>query len=101
MTDVIEVQNRINFRNIAIFFIISIAGVINGMRDFSIYKIGISKFVFPDPSTYHNVVEMNESMVNMTANSMSFMGTAGMIIMVIFVAVIIMSMSCGMLGRGD
>lgn len=99
----IEVQNKINFRNIIVFFLIGVAGVINGFRDFDIYIDRIAKVLFPDPVTYHNVVVLNNTMMNSLTvqNSMSFGAMGLMIIVVVIVLAVVMSMTCGMLGRGD
>jgi uncharacterized membrane protein YtjA (UPF0391 family) len=103
MVEVIEIQNRINIRNIIIFFILGIVGAANGFRDFSIYKLDISKILFPDPVIFHEVVELNNSQMNvMVANSsMSFIGSAGILLIFIFAVVFVISISAGVLGRGD
>jgi len=103
MVEVIEIQNRINIRNIIIFFILGVVGVVNGFRDFSIYKLDISKILFPDPTTFHEVVELNNSQMNvmMASNSMSFLGSSAVLIGFIIVVVMVIGMSAGMLGRGD
>lgn len=99
----IEIQNKINFRNIAIFFVIGILGILNGARDFSIYQIPISKFVFPDPVTYQSVVVMNQTMMSTlnVQNSMSFISLGAMLFMFIIVATMIIGMTAGVMGRGD
>lgn len=99
----IEIKNKINFRNIAIFFVIGIAGVLNGTRDFSIYQIPISKFIFPDPVTYQNVVVMNQTMMSTlnVQNSMSFASLGVTLFIFIVLATMIIGMTAGMLGRGD
>jgi hypothetical protein len=98
----IEVKNKINFRNIAILFVIGVFGVINGVRDFSLFKTDISKILFPDPVTYHNVVEMNNSMINtMALNSMSFASLSILIIGVVILCTVIFSFAGIMGGRGD
>jgi len=99
----IEIQNKINFRNIAIFFAIGIVGVLNGIRDFSIYQIPISKLVFPDPVTYQNVVVMNQSMMSTlnVQNSMSFASLGVMLFIFIALATMILGMTAGIMGRGD
>jgi len=99
----IEVQNKINFRNIIIFFLIGLAGVINGFRDFDIYPDRIAKILFRDPVTYHNVVVLNNTMMNSLTvqNSMSFGAMSVMIIAVVIVLAFIMSMMAGVVGRGD
>jgi hypothetical protein len=102
MVEIIEIQNRINIRNIIIFFILGIVGVINGFRDFSIYKLDISKILFPDPTTFHEIVELNNSQISMTVanNSLSFMGM-GALVLFTLAAVMILGLTAGMLGRGD
>ena len=99
----IEVQNRINFRNIIIFFLIGIAGIINGIRDFDIYQIDIAQVLFPDPTTYHNVVELNNSMISVmnVQNSVSFGGLTALIIAVIIVAMVIFSLTGSLGAMGD
>jgi len=99
----IEVQNKINFRNIIIFFLIGLAGVINGFRDFDIYPDRIAKILFPDPVTYHNVVVLNNTMMNSLTvqNTMSFGAMSVMIIAVVIVLAFIMSTMAGVVGRGD
>lgn len=99
----IEVQNRINFRNIIIFFLIGIAGSINGIRDFDIYQVDIAKILFPDPTTYHNVVELNNSMMSvMTAHdSFSFGSLAALIIVIIVMAMVIFSLTGSLGAMGD
>jgi hypothetical protein len=99
----IEVQNKINFRNIIIFFLIGIGGIINGIRDFDIYQIDIAKILFPDPTVYHNVVVLNNSMMSILSvqNSVSFGGLSVLIIVMIVVVMVIGS-TCGMMGAmGD
>lgn len=99
----IEVQNKINFRNIAILFAIGVCGIINGLRDFSLFKTDISKILFPDPVTYHNVVEMNNSMMN-TMNvqgSMPFASLCILIIGVVILCTVIFSFAGVMGGMGD
>jgi len=98
----IEVQNRINFRNIIIFFLIGIAGIINGIRDFDIYQIDIAQ-VLLDPTTYHNVVELNNSMISVmnVQNSFSFGSLTALIILVIIVAMVIFSLTGSLGAMGD
>lgn len=102
MTDVVEIQNRINIRNLVIFFILGIIGIANGIRDFSIYKLGISKMLFPDPATFHNVVELNNSQISLSLvnSSMSF---GGIIVLIIFmlIAVMVIGASAGVMGMGE
>ena len=99
----IEVQNKINFRNIAILFAIGVCGIINGLRDFSLFKTDISKILFPDPVTYHNVVEMNNSMMSTIAlqNSMSFASLSILVIAVVILCTVIFSFAGVMGGMGD
>jgi hypothetical protein len=98
----IEVQNKINFRNIIILFVIGVIGVINGLRDFNLFKLDISKILFPDPVTYHNVVELNNSMMSTMAlqNSMSFASLGILVIVVIILSTVIFSFAGIMGGRG-
>lgn len=100
---VIEVQNKINFRNIIILFLIGLVGVINGLRDFSMYQIVIAKILFPDPVTYQNVMVLNKTMVS-TMNVQSSMSVGGLAAVVIFGVIItgIIGGMCGTLGAmGD
>ena len=99
----IEVQNRINFRNIIIFFLIGIAGIINGIRDFDIYHIDIAKILFPDPTTYHNVVVLNNSMMDVMTlqNSFSFGSLAIVIISLSIIIMVIFSLTGSLGAMGD
>jgi len=101
----IEVQNKINFRNIAILFAIGVCGIINGLRDFSLFKTDISKILFPDPVTYHSVVEMNNSMASgVVLNSMGSFGFVSLTILIIGVVIlctVIFSFAGVMGGMGD
>lgn len=98
----IEVQNKINFRNIIILFVIGIIGVINGLRDFGLFRLDISKILFPDPVVYHNVVELNNNMMNtMTVqNSVGSLGLIGLLIGVILVCMVVFSFAGIAGGRG-
>jgi hypothetical protein len=98
----IEVQNKINFRNIIILFVIGIIGVINGLRDFNLFKLDISKILFPDPVIYHNVVELNNSMMSTMAlqNSMSFASLSVLVIGVIILCTVIFGFVGALGGRG-
>jgi hypothetical protein len=96
----IEVQNKINFRNIGILFLIGVAGCFNGMRDFYIYQVGIAKVIFPDPVVFQKVVVLNQSMMSTVNNSMSFIhlgGLVGVIVIVIFI-IAICAGTMGMMG---
>jgi len=99
----IEIQNRINVRNLIIFFLIGIVGIINGVRDFALYQIPISKIAFPDPVIYKNVVVLNnnafESMT--VANSVGFVPS--LVILGVFVIVIMFmfSITAGVCMKGD
>lgn len=94
----IEVQNKINFRNIIILFCIGLVGVINGARDFSMYQKIIAKILFPDPVAYNNVMVLNNTVMSTLTvqNSLSFGGLAVFII----IAVIIIGMVSGMCAMG-
>lgn len=100
----IEVQNKINFRNIIIFCLIGLVGVINGFRDFDIYPDRIAKILFPDPVIYHNVYELNNTMMNSLTvqNSISSFGVMSfMVIGIILIVAVIMSITLGFAGKGD
>lgn len=95
---IIEVQNKINFRNIIILFLIGLVGVINGVRDFSMYQTPISKILFPDPVVYQSVVVMNNTMMN-SLNIQNSMSLGGLAVFVI-ISVIIIGSVAGVLGAG-
>jgi len=99
----IEVQNKINFKNIAAFFVIGFIGIANGFKDFAMYQKPIAKFIFPDPVVYQNVIVMNNTMMSSLTlqNSMSFGGLAFTILAVVVIAVVVMGMMCGTLGMSD
>jgi hypothetical protein len=99
----IEVQNKINFRNIIAFFVLGIIGVINGLKDFSMYQKDIAKILFPDPVIYQKVVVLNDTMMNSLTlqNSMSFGGLTITILVIVVLAIVIMGMMCGTLGMAD
>jgi hypothetical protein len=99
----IEVQNKINFKNIAAFFVIGLIGILNGFKDFSMYQKPIAKFIFPDPVIYQKVVVLNDTMMNSLTlqNSMSFGGLTITILIVVVLAIVIMGMMCGTLGMSD
>lgn len=101
MTDVIEIKNRINVRNLIIFFILGIVGITNGARDFSIYKLDISKMLFPDPTVYHNVVVLNNTMLASSISSSSSFLAMGALILFIMAAVIVIGATAGVMGMGD
>jgi len=99
----IEVQNKINFRNIIILFLIGLVGVINGASDFSLYQKTFSKVLFPDPVVYQQVVIMNQSMMNTLTvqNSFSFGGLAVFVILAVIILGLVAG-TCGTLGAmGD
>jgi len=85
----IEVQNKINFRNIGILFLIGVAGCFNGLRDFYIYQVGIAKVIFPDPVVFQKVVVLNQSMMSTVNNSVSFMQLGGLIGAIVIILCII------------
>ena len=97
----IEIKNRINFRNIIIFFMIGIVGLVNGIKDFYIYQIPIAKIIFPDPVVYEHVVTLNNSMMSSLSvtNSMSVSGFASLTLFIL-AAVLIIGLVAGVLGRG-
>jgi hypothetical protein len=99
----IEVQNKINFKNIAAFFVIGIIGILNGFKDFAMYQKPIAKLIFPDPVVYQNIMVMNQTMMTSLSvqNSMSFGGLTVTILIVVVLAVVIMGMMCGTLGMSD
>jgi hypothetical protein len=99
----IEVQNKINFKNIAAFFVIGLIGILNGFKDFSMYQKTIAKIIFPDPVIYQKVVVLNDTMMNSLTlqNSMSFGGLTVTILIVVVLAIVIMGMMCGTLGMSD
>jgi hypothetical protein len=99
----IEVQNKINFKNIAAFFVIGFIGIINGFKDFSMYQKDIAKIIFPDPVVYQSVVVMNNTMMSSLSlqNSMSFGGLVFTILAVVVIAVVVFGMMCGTLGMSD
>jgi len=99
----IDVQNKINFKNITAFFVIGLIGIINGFKDFSMYQKPIAKIIFPDPVIYQKVVVLNDTMMNSLTlqNSMSFGGLTITILIVVVLAIVIMGMMCGTLGMSD
>jgi hypothetical protein len=99
----IEVQNKINFKNIAAFFVIGLIGILNGFKDFSMYQKPIAKIIFPDPVVYQNVMVMNQTMMSSLSlqNSMSFGGLVFTILGVVVLTVIIFGMTAGTLGMSD
>jgi len=99
----IEVQNKINFKNIAAFFVIGIIGILNGFKDFSMYQKPIAKLIFPDPVVYQNIMVMNQTMMTSLSvqNSMSFGGLVFTILAVVVIAVVVFGMMCGTLGMSD
>lgn len=99
----IEVQNKINFRNIIILFCIGLVGVINGVRDFSMYQVQIAKILFPDPVAYQNVMVLNNTVISTmnVQNSFSVGGLAAFVILGVIIIGVIGGM-CGTLGAmGD
>jgi hypothetical protein len=96
----IEVQNKINFRNIGILFLIGVAGCFNGLRDFYIYQVGIAKAIFPDPVVFQKVVVLNQSMMSTVNNSVSFMQLGGLIgvIVIILCVIAVVASTMGIMG---
>jgi len=99
----IEVQNKINFKNIIAFFIISFIGIFNGFKDFAMYQTIITKIIFPDPIVYQNIVVLNNSMMSVLTlqNSLSFGGLASLIIIIVVIVIIIFGSMCGTLGMSE
>lgn len=99
----IEVQNKIHPRNIIAFFGLSIICLTNGIRDFYIFKTGISKMIFPDPVTYNTVVELNQSLLATTSIQNAIPNGTTMVVLGLFIlaAVFIIGCTAGVLGRCD
>jgi len=99
----IEVQNKINFKNITAFFVIGLVGIINGFGDFSLYQKYIVKIIFPDPVTYQNVVVLNNTMMNSLSvqNSLSFGGLVVTILIVFVIVILVFGSMAGCLGMSD
>lgn len=99
----IEVQNKIHPRNIAAFFIIGIIGIINGMMDFFTYQIPLSKILVPDPVAYQQIVVMNQTMLQSIniQNSIGMSTSLGILIVIVFSAVVIIGLTSGAMMRCD
>lgn len=103
MSDYIEIQNKINFKNIAICGMLALCGTINGLLDFKTYQTDIGKIMFPTDSVmFTKVVELNQSMLetnevlNNTGTAFNFIALA----VFVLVAIFIVGMVGGCLGKG-
>jgi hypothetical protein len=96
----IEVENKINFRNIFIIAILSIIAVVNSLRDFGIYQLPIGKLIFPDPVVYTKVVTLNQSMMSsgVVLNNAGTVFNFSALAIFVLVAVILIGSVAGMMG---
>ena len=97
---IIEVENRINFRNILVIAAMSIIAVVNSLRDFGVYQIPIGKVIFPDPVVYTQVVTLNQSMMSsgvVLNNSGTIFNFAALALFVV-AAVFVISLTAGVCG---
>lgn len=99
----VEIQNKVHPRNIIMFCGLGILGLISGTLDFDVFRIPLTKMVFPDPVVYTSVVELNQTVfantavLNNTGTAFNFLALG----LFVLAAVFIIGLTAGVMGKGD
>lgn len=100
MVKTVDVQNRINFKNIGVIFGLGVIGCISGLQDFNvnfndiwafIRSLTVSQAVIPQATL--NIADAN-MVLSSTGTAFNFLALGGFV----FGAVLIMSLVMGVLG---
>lgn len=82
---------------------LGILGLLNGLVDFNIFKLQLTKIIMPDPVVYTKVVELNQTVFSNT-NVVNNVGTAfNFVALIIFVlvAIFLIGATAGVMGKCD